>query len=132
MATNREWIFKTTAHRETDRVPYDFMFSPPALRAVENYYGGGQIEERLNFPMRMGAPKLIKPLYADPEEFGESVDDEFGVAWSTNRIDRGSPIGHPLKGPDLSGYEFPDAVVSYRFEDLGQWCNENSKHFTVI
>jgi len=132
MGTNRDWIFETIAHRQTERVPYNFMFSPPARAVVEKCFGAAPIEEKLNFPIRMSAPESIKPLYADPKEFGRTIEDEFGVIWSTSAIDRGSPIGNPLKKPSLSEYKLPDPADSYRFENLRRWCRQNREHFTII
>ena len=63
-------------------LPYYFDFTPPARKKIEKYYGS-PIEEKLNFPIRMTGLKTIKPLYADPAEFGETAEDEFGVVWST-------------------------------------------------
>jgi uroporphyrinogen decarboxylase len=80
----------------------------------------------------MGGPRSVKPLYADPEDFGETVTDEFGVTWLTSRIDRGSPIGRCLPEPTLSGYRFPDPTQARRFEDLGAWCREQEGHYRVV
>ena len=91
---NREWLLRTLEHEEVRKVPFNFMFSPPAQRALEYYYNTDNLEEALDFPIRMNAPVSIKPLYCDPAEYGETVRDEYGVVWSTSEIDRGSPIGH--------------------------------------
>ncbi|MDP6438179.1 MAG: hypothetical protein QGH74_00950, partial [Candidatus Brocadiia bacterium] len=113
MVSKKEWIQQALAHREDVAVPYNFMFSPPARQKVEQHYGGAPIEKVLGFPIRITAPTSIKPLYASPQEFGESVADEFGVVWSTNDVDRGSPIGPCLPEPDLANYTFPDATEEY-------------------
>ncbi len=130
--SNKEWIDKVILHLEERPVPYNFIFQPPARKKIEEFYGTAAVEEELNFPIRMNKPESIKPLYADPAVFGDTVRDEFGVVWSTNDLDRGSPIGPPLLEPDLSGFEFPDAGSPYRFEKLGDWCVKNKEHFTVI
>lgn len=132
MSTNRQWIQTAMARRETCPVPFSFAFSPPARVAAERHYGGAPIEEVLDFPIRMTGTKSIKPLYAEPSEFGETVTDEFGVVWSTNDIDRGSPIVPCLAEPDLSGYTFPDPAVAYRFEGLAEWCGQNRANYTII
>ncbi len=61
-----------------------------------------------------------------------AVIDEFGVAWSTNEIDRGSPIGPCLPEPDLSGYRFPMPAAAYRFENLGEWTAANAGYYTFL
>ena len=131
MLSGCEWISQTLSHRDTGAVPYNFSFSPPALRRVEGHYGEN-VEERLRFPIRMTGTKSVKPLYAAPEVFGETVRDEFGVVWSTSCIDRGSPTGPCLAEPTLSGYAFPDADLEYRFEDIGGWCAQQEGHYRII
>ena len=133
MGGNRDWIVDTIAHRSNRAVPYNFMFSPPARAKLVEHYGTDNLEAALDLPIRMEAPASIKPLYASPDRYGETITDEFGVVWSTSEIDRGSPIGPPLAGAaDLSGYAFPDPAAANRFEHLGGWCEANKEHFTVL
>ena len=132
MITNKEWVRLTLEHRETSGVPYNLGFSPPARQKIEDHYGDGPIEEFFNFPIRMTGMKSIKPLYADPNVFGKTAKDEYGVKWSTSPIDRGSPTGPCLPEPDLSAYVFPDPKKEYRFELLGDWCEANRDNFTFI
>jgi uroporphyrinogen decarboxylase len=131
MNSNRDWIQETLAHRESSRVPYNFMFSPVAQRRVEAHYGEN-LAECLDLPMRMTSPQSIKPLYASPEEFGPTAIDEFGVAWSTNPIDRGSPIGPCLPEPSLTGYTFPDPFSPHRFVGLQDWCARQAGHYRIV
>ena len=132
MAGNKNWIRDTLARRETGRVPFNFSFSPPALEIVRKHYGRENIEDALDFPLRMAGCRSIKPLYAPPDQFGESIVDEFGVEWSTSDIDRGSPVGSALDEPDLSRYVFPDPSVHYRFDGLDAWCRKNADHYTIL
>ena len=131
MLGNREWVEKAISHQETERVPYCFDFTPPARRKAEAHYGS-PIEEVLDFPIRMMGLKTIKPLYADPTEYGALARDEYGVGWRTSTRDRGVPVQPCLTGPDLSGYAFPDFSRAYRFEDLGDWCTANSDHYRIV
>ena len=132
MTKNRQWIQKTIAHQETEAVPYNFTFSPPAELMGKKYYGGDSIEETLDFPIRMILLESIKPLYARPEIYGETQEDEFGVVWTTSNIDRGAPIGPCLIEADLTGYRFPDASQAYRFNKLQDWCENNRKHYSIV
>jgi uroporphyrinogen decarboxylase len=129
---NKDWILHTIGHRETGKVPYNFMFSPPVQESLEQHYGTLDVVETLNFPIRMTAPISVKPLYAHPGEYGPTITDEFGVVWSTSEIDRGAPIGPPLHEPDLTHYTFPDAAQPYRFEGVAEWCRNNRSNFTVV
>lgn len=127
-----EWIESVLKHRAVERVPYNFMFSPPVRVALKNYFKTKAIEDFLEFPIRMNAPKSIKPLYAKPEIFGPTIVDEFGVTWSTSDIDRGAPIGICLKQDSLKGYRFPDPCLSQRFKHLESWCLSQRGHYRII
>ncbi len=131
MKNDREWIERTLRHEECGVIPYNFMFSPPALRRAESHYGSN-LEDKIALPIRMTGPKSIKPLYADPKDYGETIRDEHGVVWSTSTIDRGAPIGPCLREPDLSGYRFPEADRACRFEHIADWCRQQEGHFRVI
>ena len=132
MRNGCEWIRRTLAHDPGIPTPFHFDFTPAAREAAERHYGGSPIEECLNFPIRMTAPATIKPLYADPDVHGHSLKDEFGVTWTTNKIDRGAPIGPCLREPSLSDYVFPDPAASYRFAEIGKWCLSNKGRFRII
>lgn len=133
MSTNREWIKEVLAHHDGAPVPYNFSFSPPARCRVAEHYGiSGNLEEALDFPIRMSGCKTIKPLFADPAQFGATAIDEFGVVWATNALDRGTPVGHPLTEATLAHYTFPDPAAAYRFEGLGEWCRQNQDHYTIL
>ena len=131
MGGNREWIIETLAHRETGRVPYNFLFAPPALELAKKHYGD-PVDEALDLPIRMIGCKSIKPLYAPPAKYGPTLIDEFGVEWSTTDIDRGSPIVPALDKPDLSRYTFPDPATHYRFDGLAEWCAANRAHYRFV
>lgn len=131
MMTDRDWIQRTLDRSQSGAVPYNFMFSPPAEKIAQEHYGQ-DLEACLALPIRMSGPKSIKPLYADPDDFGDTVTDEFGVVWSTSRIDRGSPIGPCLPDPDLAHYTFPDPTDAYRFDDVAHWCAGHEGHYRVL
>ena len=129
---NRNWIIEVLAHKETERVPYHFGFTPPVIKKLEKYYGTTLIEDKINLPLRMSGPKTKNPFYADAMSPDKYSKDEFGVSWSVSDIDRGSPVIPALKEADLSGYKFPDPALNYRFEDLGAWCDINRENFRVL
>ena len=130
--SNRDWMLKTLAHERTGAVPWNLCLSPPARQALERHYGTHDVEGFLDVPIRMSSPNSVKTLYADPERFGATVEDEFHVVWTTNPIDRGCPIGPPLVEADLSGCTFPDPAARYRFEDISDWCRANRSHYTIM
>ena len=132
MGTNKDWIKTTLAHKRTQAVPYNFTFTPPARLSLQKYYKQTNLEQALELPIRMSGPVSIKPLYAEPAKYGDTIKDEFGVTWSTSNIDRGSPVGPCLVEPSLSNYSFPDAAEAYRFEGLADSCEQNKKNYTII
>ena len=129
---NRRWMEMVLSHRETGAVPYEFTFSPPVERRLVRHYGRTDLDDVLDLPIRSAAPKSVKPLYACPADFGETAVDEFGVVWTTSDLDRGVPVGPCLLEPDLTRYRFPDPCAAYRFEDFGDWCQNNREHYRVI
>lgn len=132
MDSNKVWIKNSLARKDRTKVPFNFSFSPPARAKLEDFFSTGDLEDLLNFPIRMSSPASVKPLYANPATHGDNITDEFGVFWSTSPLDRGSPTGNVLKEPSLSGYKFPNPEAEYRFSELGSWCRKNSDNFTIV
>lgn len=85
--TNTEWIRQALSHTDV-KVPYRFSLTPRAKKIVERHFCT-QFENNLNIPIRTISPMSVKPAYADPSVYGDTVTDEFGVVWSTSDIDRG-------------------------------------------
>ena len=131
MRDNRQWIERTLRHEDGLAVPYNFMFTPPALRRAQERYGQ-DVVAAINLPIRTTGLVTTKPLYADPAQFGPTATDEFGVLWATSQIDRGTPIGPPLTAPTLSGYVFPDPARECRFTQVGQWCRQQEGNFRIV
>ena len=131
MTTDLDWIQCTLNQCESDAVPYNFMFSPPAERLAREHYGQ-DLEDGLSMPIRMTGPESTKPLYADPDKYGDTIADEFGVVWSTSKIDRGSPLSPCLLEPDLSKYTFPTPTHEYRFGHIADWCTKQKGHYRII
>lgn len=129
---NKQWIKETIIHTATGCVPWNMMLSPPALEAVQKHYGVEDIYKFLDFPIRDNGSISIKPLFASPSQYGETIADEFGVVWTTNNIDRGSPIGPSVKESNLSNYKWPGPTEEYRFEGLSDWAAANAEHFTML
>ncbi len=130
--TNKEWIRRVVEHDADVPVPYNLSLSPVPRQRLEEFYATDDVQRYLDLPIRMTGMKTVKPLYASPEEFGQTLTDEFGVVWTTNAIDRGVPVGPCLKGPVLDGYTFPDPQAEYRFEHLDAFCRQNAQNYTIL
>ncbi|MEN6643693.1 MAG: uroporphyrinogen decarboxylase family protein [Armatimonadia bacterium] len=101
-------------HEETEHVPYNFMFSPPALRKLQDHLGCPDVEAWVGSHLHFFGTS-DKPLYASPEKYGPTVADQWGVVWATSDRDRGYPVTHPLAHADLTGYQFPDPLEPRRW-----------------
>lgn len=129
---DRAWIESVLGGDDGQAVPYNFMFTPPAIRILQEHYQCKDLAQALAMPMRSTGCKTIKPLYADPAEYGDWLVDEFGVGWRTSPINRGSPERPSLEQASLKGFQWPDPTLAWRFEDLGQWCSEQAAHYRMI
>ena len=128
---NRNLIKNTLLHIKSEKVPFNFFFTPSSLEKTEKYYGS-PIDEVLNFPLRIVSLNSFKPLYALPTEYGKYTRDEFGVLWSTGFNDRGIPIGPCITEPDLKKYIFSDPKASYRYKDIESWLKNKSDCYKLI
>jgi uroporphyrinogen decarboxylase len=130
--SDKEWIYNTLSHIKKEKIPYHFDFTPPARKKLIDYFGSEYIEDILELPIRWCGPNTIKPHYPDPDIYGDTIKDEFGVTWSVSKNDRGAPLIPILPEPYLTNYVFPNPSEDYRFKDLGKWCSINEDHFRVI
>lgn len=132
MPDYKKVVIDALSYKKSKKVPYFFDFIPPAKEKLENYYIDNRVDEILDLPIKWGGTESIKPLYTSPDRYGRYLSDKFGVKWELSYFDRGSPVGHPLKKPDLSRYKFPDPASAYRFSHLPEWCRRNSDYFRLI
>jgi uroporphyrinogen decarboxylase len=120
--TPRELVLAALRHEETERLPYNFMLSPPALGKLQAHLGLAA-HEAADW---IGSCLYIygcrdKPLYAHPDRYGPTISDQWGVVWATSEVDRGYPVVHPLAGgiaalPETS----PDPLEPKRWEGVAQ------------
>ena len=131
MINNRDLIKNTLSHIESERVPFNFFFTPFSLEKAEKHYGS-PLDEILNFPIRVGGLNSPKPTFALPTEFGKSARDEFGVLWSTGFNDRGIPFSPCITEPNIKKYIFPDPLAPYRFKDIKTWLENKKDCYTFM
>lgn len=129
--TPRDLVRAALRHDETERLPYNFMLSPPAERKLcerlDIADADAWIEPCLYF---YGCSD--KPLYARPEKYGPTITDQWGVVWATSDIDRGYPVNHPLKdAEDLSAHDWPDPLAGRRWERLAENAQQHPDRFRV-
>jgi uroporphyrinogen decarboxylase len=108
--TPRELVLAALRHEETERLPYNFMLSPPALRMLQEHLGLAERETEAWIGSSLDLYGCRdKPLYAHPDQYGPTITDQWGVVWSTSEVDRGYPLVHPLAVPGSAGFQ-PAAV----------------------
>lgn len=130
--TPKAWIKAVAAHEETGAVPYNASFSPPAAKRLRAYYGVEDLSDFFRFPFRMIGLTSCKPMYADPDVYGPTLTDEFGVVWATTHIDRGVPLGHPLTAPDLSNFTFPDPHDPVRWAGVAEYLVKYNDYYNGV
>ena len=126
----RDLIQAALRHEETERIPYNFMFSPPPEAALREHYGCDDLQAHLDGNLYLFGC-AGKPLYAPPDEYGPTITDEFGVIWATSDIDRGYPVEHPLKEQTLAGYSFPHPYAFERWEPVKEAADKYRDQFRV-
>lgn len=128
----KDWVIKAISHIQTEKVPYNYGFTPPARKKLADYYGSDEVEKIIKLPMRWNSTNSIKPSYPSPKEFGTILKDEFGVGWALSEINRGAPSRPALPEANLSNYKFPNPAEEYRFKGLKEWCEENQVYYKVL
>ena len=128
--TPRQRVQAALRHEPTERIPYNFMFTPPAQEALCRRLGVDDLQESLACHLYLYGPSG-KPLYASPEEYGPRITDEFGVTWSASDRDRGAPIGHPLAQGTFDGYVFPDPHRAQRWETVAEAAEQYADQFRL-
>ena len=130
--TPRELVRAALRHEETERLPYNFMLSPPALHKLQERLG---LDER-EAEAWIGSCLFIygcrdKPLYASPDQYGPTITDQWGVVWATSRVDRGYPAIHPLAQPSLLDYAWPDPLEPGRWNGVERSAAKHSDFYRL-
>ncbi|MCE5241325.1 hypothetical protein LLH23_22905 [bacterium] len=118
----RDLVLAALRHEETERLPYDFMLSPPALQRLQEHLGLGEheAEDWIGSCLYLYGCR-DKPLYAHPDRYGPTITDQWGVVWSTSETDRGYPVVHPLgDGGGTLVLPGPDPCEPRRWEGVAR------------
>lgn len=130
IAVPRELVRAALRHEETERLPYNFMLSPPAERKLRERLGIADAAEWAAPYLYFYAPS-DKPLYARPDEYGPTITDPWGVIWATSESDRGYPLRHPLADMHLESYSWPDPLEAQRWEGVAELAGQHPERFRV-
>jgi uroporphyrinogen decarboxylase len=124
---NRERVWQSIRHHETDRVPWHIGCTAPTRLKLEQYYGTQDLDTCLDqhiVKYRSRIPyEQIRPNY---------VRDEFGLIWDrTVDSDIGVVVEHPLKEATLKGFTFPDPHDPRRFTNLPGFVASHPDRFRL-
>ena len=111
------------AHEETGTVPYQILFLGPLKRRVLDHFDVEDVNRAVGNYVKWDIPgvKLGRVDFEDEEWL-----DEWGVRWKGGSLNRGYIIDHPLKRPDLSGFNAPVADVPERAAGMAELCEANA------
>jgi len=100
--TPKERVQAAFAYEETDIVPYDVIIEPEAEDRLNDYYGNGEWESKVQKHLAI----VSYPIWAQVEPVEDFlVRDEHGAVWDFSR----RPfhlVEFPFKEPSLKGYDF--------------------------
>jgi len=110
-------------------IPWHLNFTSEALEKLKNYWGNEDIEDRLNnhFLQLENFEDYFKKIDED------LYKDYFGVVWD-RRVDKDIGIVKDiiLKEPKLTGYDFPDPLNDFFFEDIPKKIEGYPDRFRVF
>lgn len=124
--TEKERIYKTLGHQDTDLVPWHISFTIPAYKKMASYFEDRDFGERIGNHLA-----IIEPETEWREVKPDLWQDEFGVTWD-KRMDK--DIGNPipvLENPTLKGYRFPDPYKKGRFGRYLECIDKNKNLFIL-
>ncbi len=118
-------------HREADMIPYCIWYTPPIKELLQKHYGTKDVDEAMGNHILIVKGKGRRPMYANPQIYGDLTEDEFGVVWRNTPYDRGSVYKYPLREPSLERYEFPDPKQPGKFDRIAGIFEAKPDVFTV-
>jgi uroporphyrinogen decarboxylase len=130
--TERERVWAAVRHRQPDRVPYNIIYTLPAQRKLEAYYGTSDLETALGNHLAKYRARLGDAdgwLAARPGFFR----DEWGVVWNrTIDSDIGVVDDYVLTERSLAGLLVPDAGDPRRYAGLPAFIAANRDKFRYV
>jgi uroporphyrinogen decarboxylase len=126
--TPRQRVWQSIRHQQPDRVPWQFGFTQPTRKKLEDYFGTMDLDAVLGQHIVKYRSRLpyaeIRPNF---------FRDEFGVVWNrTIDKDIGVVESYPLKGRSLKGVTFPDPHDPRRLAALPGFLAANPDRFRLF
>jgi uroporphyrinogen decarboxylase len=134
MLTKRERVHASIRRRGFDAIPWQFDLTTAVIRKMEVFYGTEDIRTVMDDHFTWVRPERPSdvPQPADPA----LVRDELGAVWHRDARDYavgdwGELADHPLKGPSLGGYRFPDGSRPGRWARAAEARRQHPDRFLV-
>jgi uroporphyrinogen decarboxylase len=113
--TPRNRVWQAIRHQQPDRVPWQFGYTVPARRKLEEHFGTTDLDAPLGNHLLKFRPRAADALVELRPGFWR---DEFGVLWNrTIDKDIGNVVEYQLKDRSLAGFTFPDPHDPRRYAD---------------
>lgn len=123
--TQKERVCAALRHEEGDAIPYMINIDPEVEERLDAYYGG-----RERWPQYENCLAGTGWEWQRERLEGNRFRDPFGVIWREGNIFQ--PIEPVLKGPNMEGCEWPEALVTDEdVEAVRRFCSENKAKFTI-
>ncbi|MGD9498377.1 MAG: uroporphyrinogen decarboxylase family protein [Armatimonadota bacterium] len=118
--TARERVLAAICHRQADLVPWNLMWVPTIGAQLARHFGTEDLDAAVGNHIFFVGARSRKPLYAEPEKYGSTITDDFGVVWQTSARDRGHVLVYPLREPDCAAIQWPDPHEPWRWEGVAE------------
>jgi uroporphyrinogen decarboxylase len=133
--TKRERVLASIRRGPLDAIPWQFDLTSAVADRVRAYLGAEDLITALDDHMVAAWMPDPAPVNSHPVPEG-CYRDAFGAVWRTAAAEKavgdwGGHVGHPLQGPSLEGYAFPDPLgnAAAAVEHVRKIRRERPDHF---
>lgn len=131
--TKRERVHASINRKGFDAIPWQFDLTSALANRVRAYYGDDDLLAATDDHIILAGPNAPAGAVQSPGAPG-AVTNEFGSVWRRESRDAGigdwgGLISHPIEGPSLEGYHFPDGSLPGRWESLRRLRAAHPDHF---
>lgn len=128
--TPRQRVWQAIRHQQPDRVPWQFGYTVPARRKLEQHFGTADLDAVLGNHLVKYRPRASDAMVEVRPGFWR---DEFGVVWNrTIDPDIGTVVEYRLKDRALAGFTLPDPHDPRRYVNLPAFVADHGDRFRYV
>ena len=138
----RERVLASLDHRQSDKVPWHFDFTEPALAKLADHHGDARLTDSEFFDQWAGnhfrfvGPRGKGQFHGLEEEVEPGLwRDGWGVIWDTRGLygegEWGRPVNCVLPEPTLARYTFPAPPAPEDFAHYPRFVEDNREYFLI-